>query len=516
MNLYYRLLPTVTQHTTGAARLPRTPEGATLRIRPVSREEQDMHAGPSFFRSTLALVLGSAVGLFSVQVAAQTDPNQQRFRALYKELVEINTTDSVGNCTTAARALEKRLKAGGLPAADVQVLVPPGGPKKGNLVVRYKGSGAKKPMLLLGHLDVVEAKREDWQRDPFKLVEEGGYFYARGSFDDKAMASIFVHNLIRYKAEGYKPERDIIVALTCDEEIIPSPYNGVEFLLKNHRPLIDAEFALNEGATGLRDRNGKPLRMSIQVGEKVFQTYTLEVTNPGGHSSVPVRDNAIYHLAGGLSRLGAFDFPFKLTEATRAYFERMSTLESGPVAADMKAILRDPPDADAILRLSNNASTNATFRTTCVATMLDAGHATNALPQRARATVNCRILPGEPVDEVQKTLARVMANDKIKITPVGVATLSPAPPLTAEILGPAEQVASQMWPGVPMVPTMLVATTDSRFLNNAGIHAYGLSGLFRDPEGSGVHGLNERIPVSSLYEGLEYLYRVVKVYGGGK
>jgi len=462
---------------------------------------------------------GLAAAMLATCALAQA-PNPQapnpQFRALYQELVEINTTDSVGSCTAAAQALATRLKAGGLPAADVQILIPPGAPKKGNLVARYRGTGAQKPILLLGHLDVVEAKREDWLRDPFKLVEENGYFYARGAFDDKAMAAIFAHNLIRYKAEGYRPGRDLILALTCDEEIIPSPYNGAEFLLKNHRALIDAEFALNEGATGLMDKSGKPLRMSIQVGEKVFQTYTLEVTNAGGHSSVPVKDNAIYHLANGLARLGAFDFPFKLSDTTRAYFTRMSAIETGQVAADMRAILRDPPDAEAIARLSVNPANNSTYRTTCVATMLEAGHATNALPQRARATVNCRILPGEPVEEVQQTLARVLANDKIKITPVGAATLSPAPPLTREILGPVEAVSSQMWPGVPVVPTMLVATTDGRYLNNAGIPTYGLSGLFRDPDGSGVHGLNERIPVKSLYDGLEFLYRVVKVYGGGK
>jgi acetylornithine deacetylase/succinyl-diaminopimelate desuccinylase-like protein len=446
----------------------------------------------------------------------QAPANQQQFRALYQELVEINTTDSVGSCTAAAQALAARLKAGGLPAGDVQVLAPPGAPKKGNLVARYRGTGAQKPLLLLGHLDVVEAKREDWQRDPFKLIEENGYFYARGASDDKAMAAILAHNLIRYKAEGYRPERDLILALTCDEEIIPSPHNGVEFLLKHHRPLIDAAFALNEGAGGLLDKSGKPVRMNIQAGEKVFQTYTLEVTNIGGHSASPVKDNAIYHLANGLARLGAYDFPFKLTEATRAYYERMAQIETGQVAADMKAILRDPPDAEAIARLAVGVSNNSTFRTTCVATMLEGGHAANALPQRARATVNCRILPGEPVEEVQKTLARVMANDKIRITPVGTATLSPPAPLTREILGPAEAVSQQMWPGVPMVPIMLAGATDGRFLNNAGIPTYGLTGLFRDPDGSGVHGLNERIPVRSLYDGLEYLYRVVKVYAGGK
>lgn len=443
-------------------------------------------------------------------------PAQQQLREIYKELVEINTTDSAGSCTAAAEAMAARLKAGGLPAQDVQVIVPPGGPKKGNLVARYRGTGAMKPIMLLGHLDVVEAKREDWERDPFKLVEENGYFYARGAADDKAMVAAFVANLIRYRQEGYRPERDLVLVATCDEEIIPSNFSGIVYLLKNHRNLIDAEFALNEGGNGLLDKNGNYLRMTIQAGEKVFQTYQLEVINPGGHSSVPVKDNAIYHLAGGLARLAAYDFPFKLTDTTRAYFERMSRIETGQAAADMKAILRDPPDPEAIARLSATPGNNSTFRTTCVATMLDAGHATNALPQRARATVNCRILPGESVEEVQKTLARVMANDKIKITPTHEPILSPPPPLTREILGPVEAVSAQMWPGVPVVPTLALGATDGRFTINAGIPTYGVNGQFRDPDGSGVHGLNERLRVRSVYQSHEFLYRLVKLYAGGK
>ncbi len=493
---------------------------------------------PGLTRRKICLPRGVAAGLAGAVLAAAQwaacgraaaqetpTPAQQQLRSLYKELVEINTTDSAGSCTVAAEAMRKRLAAGGIAGADMQVIVPPGGPKKGNLVARYRGNGAdnagnsgsaKRPILLLGHLDVVEAKREDWQRDPFKLIEENGYFYARGAFDDKAMAAIFLDNLIRYKKENYRPERDIILALTCDEEIIPSEFSGAEYLLKHHRALIDAEFALNEGATGLLTRDGKPQRLMIQAGEKVFQTYTLEVTNPGGHSASPVKDNAIYHLAGGLARLGAFDFPFTLSDTTRAYFERMSNIETGQAAADMKAILRDPPDADALARLSQTAAHNATYRTTCVATMADAGHATNALPQRARATVNCRVLPGESVDEVQQTLVRVLANDKIRITPSGMPVLAPAPPLTREILGPVETVSTQMWPGVPIVPALTAGATDGRFTSNAGIPTYGLSGLFRDPDGSGVHGLNERIRVKSLYEGHEFLYRVVKLYAGGK
>ena len=464
----------------------------------------------------LWLCLGAALAADASAQGGAPTPAQGELRQIYRELVEINTTDSAGDCTAAARALAARLKAGGLPERDVQVIVPPGGPKKGSLVARYRGTGARKPIMLLGHLDVVEAKREDWARDPFRLVEENGYFYARGAADDKAMVAVFAANLIRYRREGYRPDRDLIQVATCDEEIVPSNFSGIVYLLKHHRALIDAEFALNEGGIGLLDRNGKPLRMSIQAGEKVFQTYHLEVTHPGGHSSLPVKDNAITRLAGGLARLGAYDFPFRLSATTRAYFQQMSRIETGQTAADMKAILREPPDPEAIARLSASPGNNATFRTTCVATMLEAGHATNALPQRARAVVNCRILPGESVTEVQQTLARVLADDKIRITPAHEPTLSPPPPLTPEILGPVESVSARMWPGVPVVPTLLPGATDGRFTINAGIPTYGLSGMFRDPDGSGVHGLNERLRVRSLYEGQEFLYRVVKLYAGGK
>lgn len=466
-------------------------------------------------RSAIWIVLGASLALPALAQSAPPTPAQRELREIYKELVEINTTDSAGSCTDAAQALAARLKAAGFPAQDVQVIVPPDGPKKGNLVARYRGTGAKKPIMLLGHLDVVEAKREDWQRDPFKLVEENGYFYARGAADDKAMVAVFTANLIRYRKESYRPERDLIQVATCDEEIVPSKFSGIVYLLKNHRNLIDAEFALNEGGAGLLDKNGNYLRMSVQAGEKVFQTYQLEVTNPGGHSAFPVKDNAITRLAGGLARLGAYDFPFKLSATTRAYFERMSRIEIGQTATDMQAILLEPPNAEAIVRLSADPRNNAAFRTTCVATMLQAGQATNALPQRARATVNCRILPGEPVAEVQQTLARVMADDKIRITPTHEPTLSPPPPLSPEIIGPIERVSAQMWPGVPVVPTLLAGASDGRFTINAGIPTYGVSGMFGDPEGSGSHGLNERIRVRTLYEGHEYLYRLVKVYGGG-
>ena len=349
-----------------------------------------------------AWLLGAGLAVAGAAHGAALTPVQKQLREIYQELVETNTTDSVGSCTVAATRMAKRLKAAGYGDADLRIVVPPGGPAKGNLVARLKGDGSAKPLLLLAHIDVVEAKREDWTRDPFKLVEEDGVFYARGASDDKAMAASFVANMIRYKKEKLAPKRDLVMALTCDEELVPSKFDGVDYLLKHHRPLIDAELALNEGGGGLLDKNDKPVRHGIQAGEKVYQSFQLEVTNPGGHSSTPYRDNAIYHLADGLSRLGQFAFPFKLSDVTRAFYQRMSTIEQGQVAADMKAILSDPPDQAALERLyALHPTHNSTVRTTCVATRVDAGHADNALPQRARATVNCRILPGEPIDDRQ-------------------------------------------------------------------------------------------------------------------
>jgi len=442
---------------------------------------------------------------------ADLSPVQKQMREIYQELVETNTTNSTGSCTVAANKMAKRLKAAGYQDADLHLIVPPGGPTKGNLVARIKGDGSKKPLLLLAHIDVVEANRADWVRDPFKLVEEDGMFYARGASDDKAMAASFVANMIRYKKEKLAPKRDIVMALTCDEEMVPSKFDGAEYLFNHHRALIDAEIALNEGGGGLLDKQGKPVRHGIQAGEKIYQSFQLEVTNPGGHSSAPYRDNAIYHLAEGLSRLGRFAFPFKLSDVTRSYYERMSNVEQGQVAADMKAILSDPPDAAALERLyAVSPVHNSTVRTTCVATRVDAGHADNALPQRARATVNCRILPDEKVDDVQATLQRVLADDQIKITRIGEGLSAPMPPLTPTLMKAVEEISNDMWPGVPVIPTMSTGGTDGRFLNSGGIWTYGISGMFAGPEGSGAHGLNEHIRVKSLYDGQEYLYRLGK------
>jgi acetylornithine deacetylase/succinyl-diaminopimelate desuccinylase-like protein len=439
-------------------------------------------------------------------------PGQAEFHDLYKELVETNTTVSAGSCTLAAQEMAARLKAAGYPDADMQLLVPPGRPKDGNLVAVLHGADPKaKAILLLAHIDVVEARREDWVRDPFKLVEENGYFYARGASDDKAMAASFTDAMIRYRKEGFKPRRDIKLALTCGEET-PDTFNGAHWLMTTHRADMEAAFALNEGAGGRLDGDRR-VYLGIQAGEKVYQDYTLEVTNPGGHSSRPVRDNAIYHLAGGLSKIGLYDFPVHLNEATRLHFERMSPVLGGQMGADMKAALAQPTPAEAVAVIARDPGYNSMMRTTCVATMVSAGHAPNALPQRATANVNCRILPGEAPEAVMATLAKVADDPAIHFRMVGEKSpVSPPPPLTPQITGPAEQVAHQLWPGVPLVPAMSTGATDGRFLTAGGVPTYGLSGMFGESDGGGVHGLNERIRVRSLYEGREYLYRVVKLY----
>ena len=430
---------------------------------------------------------------------------QNLARDILEELININTTDSVGNTTKAAEALAARLKAAGFPAEDIRVLGPH--PRKGNLIARLRGTGAKKPLLLLAHLDVVEAHREDWSIDPFKFLERDGYFYGRGTSDDKAMAAIWTANLIRHKQEGFKPDRDIIMALTADEE--GGNYNGVQWLLENHRNLIDAEYGFNEGGGGLI-KNGKYLLNEVQASEKVYLSFNLEVKNRGGHSSLPTKDNAIYHLAEGLTRLSRFEFPVHLDEITRAYFLRSAALETGQVAADMKAVTLTPPDIAAVARLSQVPLYNALMRTTWVATRLAGGHADNALPQSARAVLNCRMLPGESADEVEKTLIKVLDDKQILVSRIGKPKPSPASPLKPEIMKAIEQITEQMWPGVPVIPTMCTGGTDGLYLRNAGIPTYGVSGIFEDMDDIRVHGKDERIGVKSLFEAQEFLYRVVK------
>jgi acetylornithine deacetylase/succinyl-diaminopimelate desuccinylase-like protein len=425
-------------------------------------------------------------------------------RDLLRELVETNTTHSSGSTTEAAEKIAARLRAAGF--ADIRILGPVS--NRGNLIVRLPGrQTGKKPILLLAHLDVVEADPRDWTVDPFRFLERDGWFYGRGTTDDKDEAAIWTANLIRLRQEGYLPDRDIILALTADEE--SGEHNGVDWLLHNHRELLDAAFALNEGGGGVI-KNGKRLSNDVQASEKVFQSFLLETTNRGGHSSLPRRDNAIYQLAAALSRLAAFDFPVQLNEVTRAFFSRTAELESPEIAAAMRGVLENPSDSAAVARLAAIPAYHARLRTTCVATMLQAGHAENALPQRARATVNCRILPTQPPDEVLATLRRVVADSGVAIRPLAPAKPSPPSPLTPEILHAIEATTQEMWPGVPVIPTMSTGATDGLYLRSAGIPVYGVSGVFGDADDVRAHGQDERIAATWFYEGLEFCYRLLK------
>jgi acetylornithine deacetylase/succinyl-diaminopimelate desuccinylase-like protein len=437
---------------------------------------------------------------------------QQRARDIYQQLIEINTVTATGDTARAAQAMGARLRAAGFAEGDVHVFTP--APRKGNLVARLRGTGARRPILLLAHLDVVEARRGDWTTDPFKLVENDGFFYGRGTGDDKLMAAAFVSNLIRYKEEGYKPERDVILALETDEEILDQDGWGMQWLLKNHRDLIDAEFALNEGG-GVGARKGTPLLHGLQISEKVPANFVLETRNRGGHSSVPRKDNAIYRLADGLARLSRFEFPVNLSAVTRGWFEKMAFVEIPQVAADMRSAISSRPDPAAVARLSAHPVYNAQLRTTCVATLLEAGHAFNALPQVARATVNCRVLPGESMDEVRKTLVQVLADDQISVTPTWVHVASEQSSPDPELTRAVTRLTADFWPGVPVVPTMSAGATDGSFLRNAGIPTYGHSGIVNDIDDIRAHGKDERVPVKSFYDAQEYLYRLVKLLAGG-
>ena len=455
---------------------------------------------PGIVVATLLLLLPLVAG------AQSRTADEQAFLEIYRELVEINTTDSVGDNTRAAEAMAARLRAAGFPAADVQVLAPH--PRKGNLVARLRGTGTQKPLLLLAHIDVVEARREDWSFDPFTLLEKDGYFYGRGTSDDKAMAAIFVDTFIRLKREGFTPTRDLILALTADEELgASSRYNGVRWLLANHRPLIEAGMVINEGGGG-ELRGGRHLVNRLQTSEKVPLSYRLEVTSAGGHSSRPTKDNAIYQLAEGLGRLARFEFPVRVNDATRLYFERTATLHTGRLADDMRAVAQPTPDPAALARLSADTVYNALLRTTCVATRLEGGHANNALPQMARAVVNCRILPDHPAEDVQRTLAQVVGGAPITVTPMGEPFNSPPSPLDADLLARVERLTTEMWPGTLVIPSMGTGATDSRWLRAAGIPSYGVSGLFLGE--SRAHGRDERIGVKDLYAGRQFLHRLIK------
>ena len=456
----------------------------------------------------LAILIGVATGH-----SGADDQSQERFRAIYKELVETNTTLSAGDCTLAAQRMAARLKAAGYRDEDLRVFVPEGHPKEGGLIAVLDGSDSTaKAILMLAHVDVVEAKREDWTRDPFALIEEDGYFYGRGTSDMKAQAAIWVDNMIRYREEGYKPKRTIKLALTCGEET-NAALNGAGWLAKNERAAIDAEFALTEGVDGVLDAQGHKIALDVLAAEKTSQNFVFEATNAGGHSSRPVANNAIYHLVRAVDKVSHYEFPVQLDDANRAYFTGMSRVVGGEAGAAMLAVVKNPEDSAAVAVLDKNTDWHAMMRTTCVATMLSAGHATNALPQRARANINCRIFPGVSRDAILAQLVKIVDDPAIAVTiPEVRGPVANPSPLTPQILKPIEKLAHEMWPGVPLIATLEPGASDAQFLNPAGIPTYGITGIFVDSDEGHIHGLNERVRVQSVYEGRAFLYRLVKMY----
>jgi len=472
-----------------------------------------MHKG---FLSGIGLGLAVAMQVTALAQEAPMPalrPDQATFFALYKELVETNTTLSAGSCTLAAERLATHLKSAGFEDKDLTPFSVPDHPKEGGLVAVLAGSSkTAKPMLLLGHLDVVEAKRADWTRDPFTLVEENGYFYGRGTSDMKAMDATWVDALMRFKQSGYKPKRTIKLALTCGEETTFA-FNGAQWLAQNRPELVAAAFALNEGGGGRTDGHGKLVVQSMQVGEKAVQNYRLETVNAGGHSSIPIRDNAIYELSDALTKVRDHEFPVKFTDTTRVFFTKVGAARGDELGQAMVALAKDPADSAAEAIVSKDRSYHSMLRTTCVATLLEGGHANNALPQRATANVNCRIFPGETVEETRSTLETAIADPAVKVTlvqpirPIGV-----PPPLDPKIIGPAEKLVAKYYPGVPLIPSMSTGATDGIFLEAIGIPVYGAPGGWGDPDGNGAHGLNERRSVRSVFVGRDFLTDLVKAY----
>lgn len=458
----------------------------------------------------IPIVAASLCGTANAQ--GRSGDGETAFRALFKELVETNTSHSVGSCTLAAERMAAHLKAAGYTDQDIHMFAPRDFPKDGGLVAILRGTGStQKPILLLAHLDVVEARREDWTRDPFTLIEEGGYFYGRGTSDDKSMAAIFTDLLVRLKQEAYKPKRDIKLALTCGEES-SGAFNGADWLATNHKDWIDAAFALNEGGDGELDAGGKRVVLTVEAAQKVYQDYQVETTNPGGHSSQPVPDNALYEMAAALTRLSRFEFPVQLSDTTRAYFTKMASMAGGEMGKAMLALVKDPGNAAANTLVSSSKKYHSMLRTTCVATMISGGHAENALPQSVRANVNCRIMPGTPVESVKRSLETAIADPKVKVTihpPLSPAT--PSPVLRPDLLEAIESVAKSLYPGVPVLPTLETGASDGIYLSSRGIPTYGVSGIFVDPDLGNIHGLNERVRVESLMDGRRFQYQLVKL-----
>ena len=462
----------------------------------------------------LALPCAAALlcGVSFAQTQTTLSPEHQAAHDIFKQLIEINTTDTpAGNVTTAAEAMAERFRAAGFPAEDIHVDGPK--PNKKNIVVRLHGRGAGKPILFIAHLDVVEALRQDWSMDPFKFNEVDGFFYGRGTSDIKQGDTVLVANFIRLKKDGWVPARDLILALTADEEGGES--NGVQWLAKNHRDWIDAEYCINTDAGDFETKHGKRMLLGMQTSEKNYVDFRLEVKSNGGHSSRPVKDNAIYHLSQGLARLAEFDFPVSLNETTRGYFERTAALESPATGADFRAVIGSDhaKSEEAAKRLSQSSFFNALLRTTCVATRLEGGHANNALPQTAAANVNCRMLPQDSLQNVQATLKRVLADDRIAVSVVGEAVPAPASAINPAIVSKLQSLSAKLYGGLPIVPVMDTGASDGKYLRIAGIPTYGVPGVFEDVDDVRAHGKDERIGVKDFYDGVDFYYEFIKSLG---
>ena len=462
--------------------------------------------------AVIALLSTAMLGTQATAMDAQLRPDQVEFRGLYKELVETNTTLSAGSCTLAAERMAARLRSAGIADSQITLFSVPEHPKDGGLVAIYPGtSKTLKPMLLLAHIDVVEAKREDWTRDPYTLIEENGQFYARGAFDDKAQAAVWTDTLVRFAKEHYKPMRTVKMALTCGEES-SGAFNGAEWLSKNKRDLIDAAFALNEGGGGRSDANGKLMVQTIQVGEKVYQDFTLTATNEGGHSSSPVRDNAIYAMADAMTKIRDHEFALEFNDTTRTFFTKAGPLYPGAIGKAMAALAANPKDQAAEAVVGQDRSLHSMLRTTCVPTLVQGGHALNALPQRVTVNVNCRMFPGRTSDETQAELAQVIGNPAITIEQrIKDKPIPKVPPLNPAIIGPMQQLSAKYFPGVPVIPTISTGASDGVYTAAVGIPTYGVPGIWADSKMNNIHGLNEHMEVRSLMEGRDYLYALVKL-----
>ncbi len=467
-------------------------------------------------------VLGAALALAMVPApafaaspapAAPPSTGQLAFRELFRELVETDTSVATGSCTLLAQKIAVRFQGAGFAEDQITLFRDGDFPLDGGLVVTVPGTSAKaKPMLLLGHIDVVNARRSDWQRDPFKFIEEDGYFYGRGTSDMKVLDAIWIDTLLRFRAEGFKPKLTIKLALTCGEES-GARMNGVQWLATYRPELLSAAFALNEGGGGTTDGHGKVLNQAMQIGEKAYRNFELEALNPGGHSSTPVDDNAIYDLADALQRVRALKFPVHFNDTTRTYFAKVGAARGDALGAAMARLAADPADHVAEAAVATDRTLNSMLRTTCVATLIEGGHASNALPQRAKATINCRIVPGEDAETTREALSKAIGNPNILINASGrIRPVAVPPALDAKIVGPAEKLVARYYPGVPLVPAMMTGATDATYLGPLGIPTYGVPGPLRDPDGNGLHGLNERHSVQSAYVARDFLHDLVKVY----